>query len=149
MEHRTIGDLRQAARVVPIGGSRMSRRDRLERWATLLMQHPEQPLKVLRRVEFIFHDERARLRGDGTPLAIAYADPVLRDEGLASDRFGDAVDFFDLSDRAAHYLLCDCHYQGTMTAARVAERIRLVKDKVTFRELWQRMRGMATRGDRA
>jgi hypothetical protein len=149
MEHRTMGDLRQAARVVPLGGSTMSRRDRLERWATLLMQHPEQRLEALRRVEFISGDERARLRGDGTPLAIAYADRVLREEGLASDRFGDAVDFFDLSDRIAHYLLCDCHYEGTMTAARVAERIRSVKDKVTFRELWQRMRGMATRGYRA
>jgi len=64
------------------------------------------------------------LRGDDTPLALAYADPILREQGLTGDRLGDIMSFFELSHRDAHYLLCDCHFHGTMTSRSVAARVR-------------------------
>ena len=51
-------------------------------------------------------------------------DPVLRRDGLASDRLGDAMAFFELSNRQAHRLFCDCHYSGNMTGAGLAARLR-------------------------
>jgi hypothetical protein len=64
----------------------MCRRERLERWATLLMQHPQRPLKPFTRIEFMSEAERARLHGENTPLAIAYRDPVPQ-EGRACRRY--------------------------------------------------------------
>jgi hypothetical protein len=53
---------------------------------------------------------------------------------------GDATAFFDLTKRQAHHLLCDCHYNGTMTAAGVAARVRSIANQVTLREFWDRIR---------
>src|SRR5258706_3880355 len=97
MEHRTIDEVGRAARIVPVGMPKMSRRERLERWATLLMQHPQRPLKPFIRIEFMSEVERARLHGEDTPLAIAYRDPGLRKEGLAGDTLGDALAVLDMS----------------------------------------------------
>jgi hypothetical protein len=67
-------------------------------------------------------------RSDGLrvaiPLAVAYRDPLLRQSGLGSDRFGDGVEFFGLSRRQAHRVLCSCGYLGTMRGTEVARRIR-------------------------
>ena len=46
--------------------------------------------------------------------------------GLVGDRLGDVVAFFELSDRQAHRLFCDCHYNGTMTGAGLAARLRRI-----------------------
>lgn len=136
MEHKTFDDIRRVATVSPIETRVMSRRERLERWARLLEQSPSQWLSPLRRVEFMPKHESAALRCDNSPLSVAFADPVLREEGLASDRYGDIRAFFDLSSRQAHYLLCDCYYQGAMTSGMVAHRIRSIVNKVTMLELW-------------
>jgi hypothetical protein len=34
--------------------------------------------------------------------------------------------FFELSGRDAHRLLCDCHYNGAMTGAGLAQRLRRI-----------------------
>jgi hypothetical protein len=80
------------------------------------------------------------LRGDATPLTVAYRDTVLREEGLTSDRLGDAMAFFALTERQSHRLLCHCHYYGGMTATGVAARVRSVANQVTLRELWGKAR---------
>ncbi len=141
MEHRTLDEIRPVAQVIPFGAasSKMSRRQRLERWATVLERY-EGRLTPLIRIEYLPERERAPLRGDATPLAVAYRDTVLREEGLTSDRLGDAMAFFDLTERQAHHLLCDCHYYGTMTAAGAAARVRSIASQVTLRELWDRAR---------
>lgn len=141
MEHKKFDEIERLARIVPIREPKMSRRERLDRWATLLEQHGQKPLKALRQIEFLPGHEREAARSDNSPLSIAFADPVLRQEGLASDRFGDALAFFELPVGQAHYLLCDCHYQGSMTGRGVATRIRSIARRVTFGELWNRMRG--------
>lgn len=145
MEHKTLDEMKRVAQVIPLGTAprKMSRRERLERWATILERYEGRRLRPLMRVEFLPEQERMLLRGDDTPLTVAYQDPILRDEGLAGDRFGDALKFFDLTEREAHYLLCDCHYYGTMTPAGVAARVRSMAQRVTFRELWDNVRGAA------
>ncbi|MFZ5790999.1 MAG: hypothetical protein ACOY3L_09895 [Pseudomonadota bacterium] len=123
MEHKTLNAIRSIAGVIPFASQRMTRREKLERWATVLERHTGK-LRPLIRVEFLAARERMQLRGDDTPLAVAYGDPVLREEGLASDRLGDAMSFFELTQQEAHCLLCDCHYNGTMTTDVVAARLR-------------------------
>jgi hypothetical protein len=143
MKYRTFDDMQRVADIAQLGNHlgnvRMSRRERLERWAALLLQQPRRPLKPLYRLEFMAAAERVRMRGDDTPLAVAFEDATLREEGLAGDSVGDAMQFFDLSARDVHYLLCDCHYQGNMSASHVAAQIRAIANQVTFRELWNRM----------
>jgi hypothetical protein len=101
-----------------------TRKQRLRRWAELLTRVGSRPLEPLRWVEFYAEPERRRLRREGSPIALAFADPVLRAGGLAGDTLGDAQAFFGLSDDEAHQLLCDCHYQGTLTGRTAARRVR-------------------------
>jgi hypothetical protein len=144
MEHRALDEIQRIAQVVPVRRDVMSRRDRLAHWATIL-EDADRPLKALMRVEFLPIDERPALRGDDTPLALAYADPLFREQGLASDRLGDIMSFFELSHRDAHYLLCDCHFHGTMTSRSVAARVRSLLPRATLAEFcaraWARMWG--------
>jgi hypothetical protein len=146
MEHKPLSEIQTVAYVTRGWGAakKMSRRERLERWAMLLEQEPSRTLKPLVRVEFLPRREREMLRRDESPLTVAYADPVLRHEGLDSDCLGAAMDFFDLSDREAHYLLCDCHYHGgmTMTPDTVSKRIQGIASRLTMREVWTRVRAM-------
>lgn len=102
----------------------MTRQQRLKRWAEVLKREGVRPLEALRWVEFYAEPERRQLRRERSPIALAFADPMLREEGLAGDTLGDAQRFFDLSDDEAHRLLCDCHFQGRMTGRSVGRRVR-------------------------
>jgi hypothetical protein len=102
----------------------LSRRERLERWAELLERDPHRSLRALPRVEFVAERDRAGMRDDDSPIAVAFADPVLRAAGLEGDTFGDAQRFFELSWEDAHELLCDCHYVGRLDGETVARRMR-------------------------
>ncbi|MGO4838588.1 hypothetical protein AB4144_40700, partial [Rhizobiaceae sp. 2RAB30] len=68
-----------------------------------------------------------------TPLTIAFDDPVLCREGLRSERLGDVLEFFGMSDSDAHRLLCDCQYFGSMTGKAVARQIRNQLRREAFR----------------
>jgi hypothetical protein len=113
----------------------MSRRDRLERWATVLENSESSNLTPFRDVEFLPPPARAILRAANSPLALAYEDPALRRAGLGSDRFGDGAAFFGLSRYQAHRVLCSCGYFGTMRAAEVARRIRWLAARERLREV--------------
>lgn len=139
MEHRTFEDLQKLATTLPIHGA-MSRRQRLERWAMVLEEEPDRPLKLLRQVEYLSASMRASIRGDTSPLAIAFADPVLRQEGLTGDTLGEAESFFSLPRRHAHYLLCDCYFQGSVNAGLVASRVRVIARRPTLAERWDVVR---------
>jgi hypothetical protein len=143
MEYRTIREIKGVATVTRLHATRMSRRERLLRWAAVLESHPAQPIKPLMRIEFLPRQERMLARRDDSPLTVAYRDAMMREEGLAGDTLGDAMRFFELSDHEAHYLVCDCHYHGgmTMTPEGVAKRARSIADRVTLRDLWNRIRG--------
>ena len=140
MKRQSIDALQGLARVTPAPGSTLSRRARLRRWAQLLEQAPQARLRPLSWVEFYAERERALLRADNTPIAFAFADPVLRGEGLRGDTLGHAQDFFGLSSAEAHFLLCDCHYHGRMEGRTVAGRIRSIADPNPVQRLWMKLR---------
>ena len=139
MRHATIDDLQSVADVQLAQTPSMSRQDRLRRWASLLDEDPTRFLRPLYRVELYADSERDKLRGDNTPLSVAYADPVLRREGLGSDRLGDSGGFFDLTPHDMHLLVCDCRYGGFMRAGDVAKRLRALTHPNPIRRVWARL----------
>jgi len=140
MEHKTLSEITRVAQVVPLApeSARAQRTQRLERLATVLERHPG-PIQLLSRIEHTRRRDRLVQRADNSPLTIAYCDPALREQGLASDRLGDAMGFFDLSFWEAHELFCDCHYARS-SAALVAERARGLAHKQSWGERWSRLR---------
>jgi len=126
MKHQNIDELGAVAEIVPFDIRRkLSRRERLERWADVLDDNPGK-LNALTRVEYMKPAERPQARVDNSPLEVAFKDSILREGGLTGDRLGDAIAFFQLSDRQAHRLFCDCHYAGSMTGAGLAVRLRRI-----------------------
>jgi hypothetical protein len=107
-------------------GKPMAKHERLERWATLLARHPERQLSSVEEIEYGTARERQAKRADDSALSVAFADPVLREEGLKSDRVGDAARFFELSQWEVHQLVCSCHYGRTMSADTAALRVRAI-----------------------
>ena len=128
MKYRNLEQIAREADVHPTLS--MSRRERLERWAELLAQQPERRLRAIGGTEFGTRRERRAKRADGSPLAVAFEDPVLRAEGLQGDRVGDAVDFFELSEGDVHQLVCYCHHGHTVSAGTVAARLRVMAQRV-------------------
>lgn len=123
MEHKRAEDLRRVADLAP---TPLTRAERLERWAELLEAEPTRRLRTLDEIELTPRAKRPSLRSDRSALTIAYADPVLRAAGLASDRLGDATEFFQLSDRQVHRLLCSCMYGYEVDASTIAHQVRAV-----------------------
>jgi hypothetical protein len=123
MKHQSIAELTHIADVQPTRTA-MSRCDRLERWAECLEREPQRPLRSLDGIEYGPESQRREARENNSPLTVAFADPVLREEGLKSDRLGDALDFFDMSQSEAHRVLCSCMHGRTMQAGDVARRVR-------------------------
>jgi hypothetical protein len=127
MEYKTLGELAGQAEVSlePVLARRpMTKRERLERWATLLEREPERQLSSVEEVEYGTIGEQKAKRADNSALAVAFADPVLRAHGLNSDRIGTAVDFFELSHWELHQVVCSCHYGRSMAASTAAMRVR-------------------------
>src|SRR3954462_11189331 len=119
MEHKPLRDLNHVADLVlETPNLSLTRRERLERWIEVLGREPGRALNTLREIEHKPRDARRASRVDNSPLTVAYNDPVLRADGLASDRLGDAV------DEEAHRVFCSCLYGESMTAGSVAARLR-------------------------
>ena len=124
-----------AAPDVPVT-TRLSRRERLERWAEDLEREPRRLLRAIHDIEYKSPQELLAYRVDGSPLSVAYADPVLRAAGLKSDTVGDAAEFFDLSDEQLHHLLCFCHHGETLTASATAVQVRAFASQGDMAVLW-------------
>lgn len=137
MKHETLDALKSRAELHSSHDeiTRMSRRERLRRWADVLEMHPG-PLRPFFRIEYLTPTERRELRGEDTPLTVAFDDPILRADGLHSDRLGDGLAYFQIPEHVGHRLLCDCHYNGTMTGGNVAARLRTLADGNVFQRLW-------------
>lgn len=123
MKHLPVDTAIHLADVQP---GRMSRTERLERWADILQQHGSGNLATLRGTECCLPSERATRRADNSALSLAYNDPVLRAAGLAGDTYGDAQRFFDLPDNALHGVLCDCLCGAQISGSAAAARVRSV-----------------------
>jgi hypothetical protein len=123
MKHQSVAELTNIADVQPTRTA-LSRCDRLERWAECLERAPRRALRSLDAIEYGPEAQRREARDNNSPLSVAFADPVLREEGLKSDKLGDALDFFDMSQGEAHRVLCSCMHGRTMEAGDVARRVR-------------------------
>lgn len=133
MEHKPLSELSNLAdlkpsREVPV----LSKRERLDRWAELLEREPDRMLRTLDEIEWQPKAVRHAMRADNSALSVAFADPVLRANGLASDRLGDALAFFEVTEHEAHIVLCSCHGGATMRAEDAARRVRGIRS----RSLW-------------
>jgi hypothetical protein len=125
MEHKHVDQLRSVADVQTAQTARtMTRAERLQRWIELLERDPSRRLNALGEIEYKPPSERALVRADNSPLTVAYEDAVLRTEGLASDRLGDAMNFFELTEGEAHRALCSCLGGRTMESGAFAHRVR-------------------------
>ncbi len=127
MKHTPVSEISRVAdvHVVPLKPP-LTRVQRLERWAEALEREPDRVLTSLEEIEWKAEDDRGAMRADGSALTVAYEDPVLRTEGLASDRLEDATAFFRLTDAEAHFALCSCVYGQTMQAGVAARRVRMI-----------------------
>jgi hypothetical protein len=129
MEYKTLGQLAGEAEISiepVLARSPMTKRERLERWAMLLERAPERQLSSVEEIEYGTTSQQQAKRADNSALSVAFADPVLRAQGLTSDRVGTAADFFELSHWEIHQLVCSCHYGRTMSAGTAAMRVRAV-----------------------
>jgi hypothetical protein len=122
MEHKSLEEIRQVAEVR--AHKPLSRRERLERWAEALERLNGARVRSLVRTEYVPREERDLMRVDNSPISIAFEDPVLRADGLKSDKLGDATTYFGLSESEMHYIVCYCHYGETMSSEEVARRVR-------------------------
>ncbi len=127
MEHRPLSELGHVADLKPSQKVVLSKRERLDRWAELLEREPDRILRTLDEIEWKPKAVRQALRADNSALTIAFNDPVLREAGLLSDRFGDAVDFFQVSEHDAHIVLCSCHGGDSMRSEEAARRVRGIR----------------------
>ena len=128
MKHQTIEQLQIVAEIdQAYPRQAMSRSERLERWAELLERNPDRRLSTLHQTEYQPVRARGAMRGDGSPISVAFEDPVLRAAGLENDNYGEAKRFFELTDRQLHEIICYCHFGATVTAATAARHIRAVR----------------------
>jgi hypothetical protein len=130
MKHHALEQLQSVAEVDQDYPRRtMSRSERLERWAELLERNPDRRLATLHQTEYQPAGARAAMRSNGSPISVAFADPVLRAAGLENDSYGEAKRFFELTDRQLHKVICYCHFGATVNAATAARYIRAVPTK--------------------
>src|SRR3954467_7056757 len=127
MKHTPVAEISRVADVHAIAPRPpLTRVQRLERWAEALEREPDRVLTSLEEIEWKAEPERRDMRADDSALTVAFEDPVLRAEGLASDRLGDAATFFRLTDAEAHFALCSCVYGHSMQAGVAARRVRMI-----------------------
>jgi hypothetical protein len=141
MEYKAVDQLRELADVHH-APEPLNRAARLDRWAELLEQQPTR-MRSLGEIEFKTPEERRVLRVAGSPLTVAFSDPVLRADGLQSDMLGDAQTYFGLSERQVHRLLCSCMNGASIAGDVAARRIR------SFAEPQSRLQTVALAGGAA
>ncbi|RWB18552.1 MAG: hypothetical protein E5W55_12120 [Mesorhizobium sp.] len=125
MKHQTLDQLQALAEVNPLVPL-TTKTEKIERWAELLDRNPLRCLAALTGTEYLYPGMREEARAAGSPLTIAFEDPLLRASGLQSDTYGEARRFFELSDWELHEIVCSCHAGATMQASWAAQRVRKI-----------------------
>jgi len=125
MEHKPLVELKAVADVkIAETAPPLSREQRLERWIEVLEANASRRLQSLYELEYLSPQERRECRSNGSPLTVAYEDPVLRAEGLTSDRVGDCLAFFQITERQVHHAFCSCHVGTRFSGKDAAARLR-------------------------
>ncbi|TGS10203.1 hypothetical protein EN852_027515 [Mesorhizobium sp. M2E.F.Ca.ET.209.01.1.1] len=128
MKYQTLEELNAVAEVEPSFPA-MTRTQRLEHWAMLLERNPERCIVAFPGTEYMTLDVRHKGQCVGSALSIAFADPVLRAQGLKDDTYGEAKRFFELAEWQLHAIVCHCHVGATMKAGWAAVQVRSAIDK--------------------
>jgi hypothetical protein len=125
VKHQTLDQLHVVADVQAEATYLVATRgERLERWAKLLEQNPDRRLEALTGTEYKPPEIRERMRSVGSPLTVAFEDPIFRAQGLRDDTYGEAKRFFDLTDWQLHEIVCHCHVGATIRPRWAASRVR-------------------------
>ena len=125
MEHKKLDQLRSVADVQATEAVRvMTRSERIQHWIDLLEREPSRRLHAIPEIEYMLPSDRPLARADDSPLTVAYEDPLFRAQGLASDKLGDAMDFFELTENEAHHAFCSCLGGHMMDSSAFARRLR-------------------------
>ncbi|MFC3324320.1 hypothetical protein [Mesorhizobium cantuariense] len=125
MKHQTVDQLHAVADVHAEATYLVATRgERLERWARLLEQNPNRCLGALTGTEHQSVEMRERMHSAGSPITVAFEDPIFRALGLKADTYGEAKRFFELTDWQLHDIVCHCHVGATMPARWAASRVR-------------------------
>jgi hypothetical protein len=142
MEYKSVEQLAQLARVAveATPSPALTQAQRLERWAEVLEANPGRRLNTFFETEHQAPALRDAMRPVGSPISVAFADPVLRGDGLADDSYGEARRYFGLSDHQFHHVLCYCHYGSTVSAGTAARAVRGVLKAYTHPGIFARMR---------
>lgn len=126
MKHQTLEQLKVVAEVLPDGTRPvMTRADKLLRWAELLDARSGQRLATLRETEYQTPERREAMRADNSPIAVAFGDATLREQGMKDDTYGEARRFFELTDWQLHEIICYCHYGDSVAASSAAHHVRV------------------------
>ena len=123
----------------------MDRRQRLERWLKLLERDPRRMLNALAGTEYHPWSDRDLMRSDGSPFSVAFGDPVLREDGLQNDTYGEAKRVFELSDLQLHKIVSYCHVGHSMTASRAARCVRAALDGPVYLRMVRAVLGWGKR----
>lgn len=99
-------------------------RQRLARWAALLDRNPFRLIETFSQTEHLDPAMRDEMRCENSALTVAFEDPALREAGLTDDRYGTAKQFFGLTDRQMHWIICNCHHGARLRAGTLATIIR-------------------------
>jgi hypothetical protein len=131
MQYRPYDEISSIADVRVRPAVPMSRQERLGRWAEALEREPERQLSSLEEIEWQPLLRRRAIRADNSALTVAFEDPLLRADGLASDKLGDGCDFFQLLPSEAHFALCSCLHGLSTTGRGTALRVRRLMERRT------------------
>lgn len=124
MKHTPLADLHAVATVTAAPARPLTRVERLNRWADRLEQRGNEELRTLIGTEHERPAVRALMSAPNSALSVAFADPVLRADGLQGETYGDARSYFKMNNWQLHELICGCHYGRTSSAADTARRVR-------------------------
>jgi hypothetical protein len=122
MVMKNLGGTREHSR--PAGGkprpAHMTKSERLHRWAANL--ELQEQLELIDDAGPRTRDQWFSTRADSSPLAVAFEDWAFQAEGLRSDRVGDALAFFDLSEDEMKPIVGSSGYRRRAIPATVAAR---------------------------
>ena len=124
MKHVTLEDLQAVAAISADPTRPLTRSERLCRWADVLEQRGVERLSTFVGTEYEPPATRANMQAANSALSVAFADPVLRGDGLAGETYGAARNYFELSDWQLHDIICHCHYGASTSAVATSRRVR-------------------------
>ncbi len=129
MKHVTIEELETVAAVSPEATRPLTRVERLNRWADLLEKRGGERLSTLEGTEFELPATRSLMTAANSAFSVAFADPILRGDGLSDETYGAAKRYFGLSDWELHDIVCYCHLGASTSAIATSRRVRAVASR--------------------